>query len=98
MVEPLDAGATQERTTRELPEVNLATGLPGTLAAWAGTLSVVSIVANVAMTTVKIRLVLNTISPTFDSNPDSNQSHKLPEQSRTVLNTDEQTTQFLPRK
>ena len=63
MVEPLDAGATQERTTRELPEVNLATGLPGALAAWAGTLNVVSIVASAAMTTIKIRLVLNTISP-----------------------------------
>jgi len=98
MVEPLDAGATQERTTRELPEANLATGLPGTLAAWAGTLSVVSIVANAAMTTIKIRLVLNTNSPIFDSNPDSNQSHKLPEQPRTVLNTGEQTPEYLPRK
>ena len=98
MVEPIDAGATQETTTRELPEVNLATGLPGPLAAWAGTLSVVSIVANAAMTTTTIRLVLNTISPIFDSNPDSNQSHKLPEQPRTVLNTDEQTTQYLPRE
>ena len=63
MVEPLDAGATQERTTRALPEVNWAPGLPGTLAAWAGRLSAGNIAANAAMTTIKIRLVLNTKSP-----------------------------------
>ncbi len=39
-----------------------------------------------------------TTSPIFDSNPDSNQSHKLPEQPRTVLNTGERTTQYLPGK
>jgi hypothetical protein len=89
MVEPLEAGATQVRTTRELPEVILATGLPGALAAWAGRLSVVSRVVRTAMTTTRIRLVFNTISPTFDSK----QSHKLPEQPRTVLNN---STQYLP--
>ncbi len=41
---------------------------------------------------------LSTSNPHFDSNPDSNQSHKLPEQPRTVLNTDEHATQFLPGK
>jgi hypothetical protein len=65
MVEPLEAGATQERTTRELPEVNLATGLPGALAASAGTLSVVRRVVRTAMTTIRIRFALNTISPTL---------------------------------
>ena len=50
---------------RELPEVILATGRLGALAACAGRLSVVSIVVRTATTTNKIRLVRGTTGPRF---------------------------------
>jgi len=64
---------------RELPEVILATGLPGALAACAGRLNVVSIVVSTATTTNKIRFALNTISPIATANRSTNylNSHEL---------------------